>query len=89
MKFALGMTWYIDWHRYEVTKLFKNGKVQITETWISEDTGKDCKSVKNYNVSEDEHGQFAWLDEYKEYAFDESEEGGYHWWARMYASGSN
>jgi hypothetical protein len=86
---AVGMKWHIDWHTYEVTKMFKNGKVQITETWIAEDSGKECKSVKNYNVSEDEHGQFAWQDKYKEYAFNENEENGYVWWARTYACGAD
>lgn len=85
----LGMRWTKDWHDFEVTKVFKNGKVQITETWVSEDTWEDCKDVRNYNVSEDENGQFVWQDQYKEYAFDEKETDGYHWWARMYAAGSN
>ena len=87
-KFELGMKWFRDWHDFEVTKIFKNGKIQITETWISEDSGKECKSVATYNVSEDEYGQFAWQDKYKEYAFDETEEDGYHWWARTYACGA-
>ena len=87
--FELGMQWSRDWHDFEVTKMFKNGKIQITETWISEDSGRECKSVENYNVSEDEHGQFAWQDKYKEYAFDETKEDGYHWWARTYACGAN
>lgn len=86
-KFELGMRWTKDWHDFEVTKIFKNGKIQITETWISEDSGKECKNVENYNVSEDEYGQFAWREKDKKYAFNENEEDGYCWWARTYAAG--
>lgn len=86
---TLGMVWNRDGHEFTVTKMFKNGKVQITETWISEDTWQECKHSANYNIGEDESGQFAWQDKYKEYAFDENEENGYRWWARMYAVGAD
>ena len=73
---TLGMVWNIDGHHMEVTKMYKNGKVQITETWISEDTLKDCRSVENYGVGTDENGQqYAYSIDYPEY--------------RLYANGSD
>jgi hypothetical protein len=85
---VLGMVWNIDGHEMEVTKMYKNGKVQITETWISEDTWEECKHVANYIVATDENGiQYAYDPKYAEYANPGSSE--YKWWARKYASGAD
>ena len=87
---TLGLRWNRDGHEMTITKIFKNGKVQITETWISEDTWKDCKHTFNCMVATDENGnEFAYNPEYEQYAFDEKEEGGYCWWARYYAIGAD
>ena len=66
-KITLGTVWNRNWHRMEVTKIFKNGKVQITETWLREEDGKPRKAVKNYGVGEDEDGQYAYSIDYPEY----------------------
>lgn len=87
---TLGLRWNRDGHEMVVTKVFKNGKIQVTETWISEDTWKECKNTFNCIVATDENGnEFAYSPEYEQYAFDEKEEGGYRWWARYYAVGAD
>lgn len=85
---TLGMVWNVDGHEMKVTKMYKNGKVQITETWISEDTWKECRNVANYIVVTDENGeQYAYDPKYEEYANPGSSE--YKWWARKYAGSAD
>lgn len=90
MKIALGMVWDREGHRMEVTKMYKNGKCQITETWVSEDTWKDCKHVANCMIATDNRGeQYAYDTKYEEQAnpgHDGEDE--YSWWARHYACGT-
>lgn len=86
----LGLVWYKDGFREEVTKLYKNGKCQITETWISEDTGKECIHKSNQVIVTDKNGeQYTYDPKYEKYAnpgHDENDE--YSWWARTYACGA-
>lgn len=72
---AMNMQWDIDWHNLEVTKIYKNGKVQITETWLREEDGKPRKHVENYGIGEDEDGQYVYSLKYPNY--------------KLYAAGAN
>ena len=76
-KIAVGLYWSVDWHHMEVTKVFKNGKCQITETWIAEDTGKSCKSVDNYGIGTDGNEQYAYALDYPAYKLYAS--GAFNW----------
>lgn len=85
----LGLYWDVDGHHMEVTKIYKNGKCQITETWIAEDTGKDCKHVETYKIGVDGDEEYAYAQDCEGYAnpgHDGEDE--YAWWARKYASGA-
>lgn len=80
-KIAVGLYWSVDWHHMEVTKVFKNGKCQITETWIAEDTGKSCKSVDNYGIGTDGNEQYAYALDYPAYKLYAS--GAFNWTPEM------
>ena len=67
MKIAVGLYWSIDWHEMTVTKIYKNGKCQITETWIAEDTGEECRSVENYGIGTEGNEQYAYALDNPEY----------------------
>ena len=88
-KIRLGLVWHTDGHEKEVTKMFKNGKCQITETWIAEDTGKECRHVSNQIIIEDSEGrEYCYDPKYEEYAKPDDDEN-YSWWARKYACGAD
>lgn len=57
-QWMLGLYWDIDGHDHTITGV--NGypllSCEVTEEWISEDTGKPCKSKSWYNIREDENG---------------------------------
>lgn len=65
----LGLYWSVDGHNAEVTKMYKNGKCQITETWVAEDTGKQCKHVENYGIGTDGNEQYAYALDYPKYRY--------------------
>lgn len=84
-KIVEGMTWIIDEFTIEVTKVFKNGKCRLTETWIAYDTLKACKSVETYIIAKDKNGnEFVYRPQDIEYARPDKDD--YEWWARKYAN---
>lgn len=80
-KIRLGFYWCIDGHHMEVTKMFKNGKCQITEKWVAEDTYKDCKHVENYGIGTDGNEQYVYALDYPEYKLYAS--GAFNWTPEM------
>lgn len=85
-KIEVGLFWDVDGHHMEVTKVFKNGKCQITETWIAEDTGKNCKHVETYKIGTDGDEQYAYAQDCEKYANPGGDS--YEWWARKYVTGA-
>lgn len=61
----MGMTWDCDGHMMEVVELTPHVKCRITETWIAEDIGRECKNTQDYEISTDENGnEFAHIGNY-------------------------
>lgn len=85
-KIRVGLYWNVDWHHMEVTKMLGNNECEITETWISEDTGEDCKDVETYKIVADGDEEYVYAVGYEQYAKPGSDE--YSWWARKYATGA-
>lgn len=85
-KIRVGLYWSVDWHHMEVTKMFDNGECEITETWIAEDTGNDCKHVETYKIGTDGNEEYVYAVDNEKYANPGNDE--YTWWARMYATGA-
>lgn len=85
-KIRLGLYWSVDWHHMEVTKMLGNDECEITETWISEDTGEECKEVEIHKIAADGDEEYVYAKGYEEYAKPGCEE--YSWWARKYATGA-
>lgn len=82
-----GMTWHIDGHQFEVTEMY-DGECQITETWLSEDNGHECRVAKKFKIAADNGGhQYAYDPECEKYANPGANE--YSWWARKYACGAD
>ena len=63
-KIQVGMFWDIDGHDFTV--ISRNGnKCKITESWISEDLGKDRKDTQTYTIETDDRGtEYATRGEY-------------------------
>ena len=54
-KIQVGMFWDEDGHDFRV--ISRNGNTcKITESWISEDLGKDRKDTQTYTIETDENG---------------------------------
>lgn len=85
-KIRVGLYWSVDWHHMEVTKMLGNDECEITETWVAEDTGEDCKDVSTYKIAVDGDEEYVYAIGYEEYAKPGCEE--YSWWARKYATGA-
>lgn len=85
-KIRLGLYWSVDWHHMEVTKMLDNDECEITETWISEDTGEECKEVEIHKIAVDGDEEYVYAKGYEEYAKPGCDE--YSWWARKYATGA-
>jgi len=86
MKIRLGLYWCKDGHTTKVTKMLGNNECEVTETWIAEDTGKDCKDVRTYKIAVDGNEEYIYGVEYEKYAKPGNDE--YDWWARTYATGA-
>lgn len=85
-KIRVGLYWNVDWHHMEVTKMLGNDECEITETWIAEDTGEDCKDVSTYKIAADGDEEYVYAVGYEQYAKPGCDE--YAWWARKYATGA-
>ncbi len=50
-----GLTWSIDWHTFTIVSVDEPNKTcKVTEEWIAEDSGKNCKETHNYTINKDE-----------------------------------
>lgn len=68
-----GLNWSQDWHNFTITRIDPQLKTcEITEEWIAEDSGRECKDAQLYWIRTDENGYLMFVNkkhpDYKFYA---------------------
>lgn len=53
----VGVYWSVDWHDFTITKVDNSLSIcKVLESWISEDTGKDCENESTFIITSDKSG---------------------------------